>query len=201
MLSEFIVENDLGKVEVKKNFKEVIELKYLPKGTLLHEKGKPLVKNFFILKGIARCFMYKDGKEITTYFATDNSPIVAIDVIENDNKVSMLTIELLDDSIVAEIQFHKIRDIIFSDLNYSIKYCYYLDNEYRKLAMNQITNRFTTAKERYMKFCKENPEILRKVKLSHIASYLDISLETLSRIRTEQKPRRLKQFQEMLIKK
>lgn len=187
MIQEFIETDSSGEYIAKNEFKDVLKIKYIKAGALLHKQGQVVTKNFFILKGIARCFMYKDGKEVTTYFAVDNSPIIAIDVMGSKNKKSNLNIELLEDSIVVEMNFFELRAIIFNNQNYSKKYCLYLDGEYTKLAMAQISSRFTTAKERYQKFCVEYPQICQLVKLSHIASYLNISLETLSRIRASYK--------------
>jgi len=187
MIEEFVFENENGEYLVKKEFSHVIAIRKLSQGTVLHQQGKFLVYNYYILKGIARSYMYKNGKDITTYFAVDHTPIAAIDMLQKLNKQSFLNIELLDDSIVAEIDYQKIRDIIFNNIAYTKKYCMYLDQEYMKLAMIQISNRFTTAKDRYNQFCSEYPQIIKKVKLSHIASYLDISMETLSRIRAANK--------------
>jgi len=188
MIEQFVFINKNGEYEAKKEVSDVVRVKHLPQGTMLHRQGTPLRNNFYIIKGIARCYMYKNGKDVTTYFAVDNNPIAAIDVLQEMNQKSVLNIELLDDSIVAEIDSKKIREVIFSNIEYTKKYCVYLDAEYVKLAMNQISNRFTTAKDRYYKFCEDYPQIIKKVKLSHIASYLDISLETLSRIRADYKP-------------
>ena len=187
MINVFAFVNEEGRYEVQDDFKDVLTIKYLPQKTMLHKEGTPAECNFFIIKGIARCFMFKEGKDITTYFAVDNTPIAAIDVIEDVNKRSFLNIELLVDSIVAEMNSKKVMNVIFNNHEYTKKYCTYLNNEYVKLAMNQISNRFTTAKDRYNKLCSDYPQIIKHVKLSHIASYLDISLETLSRIRADNK--------------
>ena len=180
-----ILSQENGEYEVKKEFKEVITIKHLPKGTFLLKEGNFLSKNYLVVKGICHCFINKDGKEITTYFATDNCPIAALDLYDGDKKGSSLNIELLDDSILLEMDSLKTREIIYSNPKYTRAYCNYLDKEYIKLATNQMANRFTTAKERYDKFFKDYPQIIKKVKLTIIASYLDISLETLSRIRAE----------------
>ncbi len=45
--------------------------------------------------------------------------------------------------------------------------------------------RFETAKERYKRFLKDFPEAAKRVPISHIASYLLMTPETLSRVRAE----------------
>ena len=42
---------------------------------------------------------------------------------------------------------------------------------------------FNTAKERYLKFITENPELLQRVSLTHLSSFLGIERQSLSRIR------------------
>jgi CRP-like cAMP-binding protein len=107
MIEVFSRIDEDGKYVVKDEFREVITIKYLPQGTVLHAQGEPLKKNYYIIKGIARCYMYKNDKDITTYFAIDNTPIAAIDVLHESHQKSLLNIELLENSIVAEMQFEK----------------------------------------------------------------------------------------------
>jgi hypothetical protein len=43
--------------------------------------------------------------------------------------------------------------------------------------------RFESAKDRYTKLMQHSPEIVRRAPLTYIASYLQMTLETLSRVR------------------
>jgi hypothetical protein len=52
--------------------------------------------------------------------------------------------------------------------------------------MERITSlRFTTAKEKYIHFCEAYKDIYHRIPLGMVASYLGITQETLSRIRSE----------------
>ena len=44
---------------------------------------------------------------------------------------------------------------------------------------------FNTAEERYLKFISENPDLIQRVSLTHLASFLGIERQSLSRIRSK----------------
>ena len=44
---------------------------------------------------------------------------------------------------------------------------------------------FKTAKERYLSLMEKHPDIFNRVNLGHIASYIGITIQSLSRIRSE----------------
>ncbi|MCT4588303.1 MAG: Crp/Fnr family transcriptional regulator [Carboxylicivirga sp.] len=183
MIDEFISHNDKC-FKVKEAYKGLWTVHHLSKGTIIHERGSVSYKTFIVLKGIARSFVYKNGKEITTYFAIDGMPILGIDAFKIPKVQSEYTIELLDDSIIAEAPLDKFHQALEDQPGLCTKYLNALEKEYMELAMMQITTRFTTAKDRYLDFSLKYPQIMQKVKLTYIASFLDISLETLSRGRT-----------------
>jgi len=180
MTEQFIIRSSKG-FEVKDEFRKTWTIRHLTKGTVIHERGSTNYKTFIILKGIARSFVYKKGREVTTYFAVDGMPILGIDAFRMPKVQSEYTIELLDDAIVAEANLDAFYLSLDERPGLCSKYVKALEQEYMNLAMTQIDARFTTAKERYKSFASRYPQIMQKVKRSYIASYLDISLETFSR--------------------
>ena len=61
----------------------------------------------------------------------------------------------------------------------------YLEQELMKMEEQLISRQFRTAKERYKQLLKDNPSLIQRVQLGHIASYLGITQVSLSRIRGE----------------
>ena len=61
----------------------------------------------------------------------------------------------------------------------------FAEQELVKTEERLISRQFRTAKERYKEILKDNPDLIQRVQLGHIASYLGITQVSLSRIRAE----------------
>lgn len=154
------------------------------KGELVLDANHISKKSYFINKGLLRTYFIKDGKEISEYFSSVdewvNSPksfmqrekdIYYIDAIEN-----------------TEAYFINVNDLVYLFDNFPEM------ERYARLSMGtvfghfmeRITSiRFTSAKERYNHFQKTYSHIYHRIPLGMVASYLGITQETLSRIRSE----------------
>lgn len=152
------------------------------KNTLIAREGSYFNKILYILKGGLRVFYLKDGKDISFAFLFENEYLTAIDSLFGDIP-SAYSIEALEDSVLFEISknnFYKL----------SKKY-----SEFEKLTNEELVrkmfdlyeyllySRFNSAKEKYDLLSKKHPQVIQRVPLTHIASYLGIALETLSRVR------------------
>ena len=158
----------------------VIKKEY-PKGEILIEHGKKNEFVFFLISGSAKSYNFKDSKQICLWFAFESHCIATIRSF--DDLISQETVELLEDSELIQIklgdlmtlsnQFTSISSLMLQLLKEHILFL-----EYK---MNGL--QFMTSAERYDKLIRDYPEVLQRVSLTDIASYLGISRETLSRIR------------------
>ena len=143
------------------------------------------VFHFFVRKGCLRSFFIDDsGKEHTISFAIENW-FIGDYVSYFFNETSRLFIECLEDSSLLKIEKH-----IWEDLYSEIPQLetYTRINLELSFAVNQkktIGNLSLNSKERYSIFRTTYPNIEQRVKNYHIASYLGITPETLSRVRSE----------------
>lgn len=174
----FIVLSD----ECKAELKSISKISFLEKNTQLVKEGQYADKTYFITTGAARAFYLKDGKDITDWFAFENDFISSINSFFL-NVPSPHYIEVIEDSLLLEISREHI--IILSD-----KYPEFdrLGKVIVTKTMLQLQERiasiqFETAQQKYENILKIRPDITQRVALTHIASYLGITLETLSRIR------------------
>lgn len=162
--------------------KQAVEVLTPSKNTLLVKEGQMAGKTFFIVKGSARTFYLKDGKDITDWFAFENdfiSPITSYFL----SIPSTLNLEVLEDSVLMAIS-REVADHL-SEKYHSFER---LGSRVVTKSLLQIQQRvvsiqFETARQRYENLLHVYPDITLRVPLSHIASYLGITLETLSRIR------------------
>ena len=152
-------------------------------GELLFDQGNICKEFHYLESGIARVFYYKDGKEVTAWFASQGQIASAIDSLFS-GKPSFYNIQLTEDSILWSLQFDKIEPVfeqfpVVERLGrLMITHNYLLLDERMKLFA------FCSAEERYEKLLLQIPDIAQRTKLGYIASYLGISQEHLSRIRS-----------------
>lgn len=153
------------------------------KRDLVLEEGQRCDYLFFVLKGCLRMY-YLDlqGNQVTHWFTAENSIVTSPFSFFKQEK-NILSIEALEDTELILITATQLRTIIKEVRNADSE----IRNLYTEFAMNfsrRIMDIHTkTAEERYLKFIEEYPDLIKRVKLSHIASYLGVTQQSLSRIR------------------
>jgi len=157
----------------------------LHKGTLVIQEGKTSRKSYFLESGIIRCYIIDlNGDEVTTRFFS--APDFLNDYLSFfEQKPSQENYELITDCVVNSINYD------------NVQYCFHQIPEFREWGRMLLTLNYTyinkrmisfhkeTAQERYLNLTNSNPEIIEKVPLHIIASYLGITKYSLSRIRKE----------------
>jgi CRP-like cAMP-binding protein len=153
---------------------------------ILHTEGEICDKIFIIHKGLARAYYYKETKDITAHFAIENTTITAIDSFIQRKK-SRYNIELLENTSLSFISYYEWKNLLAEKPHYEKYARIFLENIYIDIAERIEDLLFHSAKERYDKITIKFPNLLQRVNLGHIASYIGITQETLSRIRAENK--------------
>jgi len=145
--------------EGRRLIEEILIRKEVEKGALLLNEGQISHNIVFVGKGMLRQFYYKNGKDVTEHFSYEGCIIICIESTLKQEPTHLM--------IEALIFYLKI-------LEYS-------------LIVSQIKAdswRFEAARERYNQLMEHQPEVIKRAPLSHIASYLLMTPETLSRVRS-----------------
>lgn len=138
---------------------------------------------YYIEKGLSRTFYLIDGKDVTDWISTEKTFACSI-VSFITRKPDIRAIELLENSILWAIHY--------DDLERLYKEHHEIERFGRLListGLVQVQQRFddlhfASAHDRYKKLIRTNPTLIQRVPLGMIASYLGITQETLSRIRS-----------------
>ncbi|WP_417367161.1 Crp/Fnr family transcriptional regulator [Flavobacterium beibuense] len=147
-------------------------------------EGKICRNSFHIKKGIARKFYRNDAKEITTDFYFEDDIAIAFNSYTFQTPSTEI-IECLTD-VEVRITHREDWEAAKSKFPQLLKLDILLTEIYTgSLEEDLYDLRVLNATQRYQKLLGEAPELLQHVKLTYIASYLNISLETLSRIRAK----------------
>lgn len=155
----------------------------IPARTMFLEKGQVATRLAYLRSGMMRSFFYDDqANDITTQFFKPGAVVISMKSF-NDQVQSRENIITLEDCEADVITYDDMQGLmqvvpawrsIAKDVD---------EFKYNDLMNRTIQLQTLTASERYQLFIKKHPDILQRVALRHIASYLGIDIATLSRIR------------------
>ncbi|NJN25967.1 MAG: Crp/Fnr family transcriptional regulator [Cyclobacteriaceae bacterium] len=152
------------------------------KGALLLQQGTVCKHIYLVTTGALRVFQYSEGKEITSRFTTPGTVITSFyslisrtPTLENIQAIAYSEVVMIPYK-ALEIEFEKHH--VLERLGRKILEDYFLKREERIMMLQS-----KSALERYQLLLAEHSELLQLASLGHIASYLGITQETLSRIR------------------
>ena len=169
-------------IEGKKAIEAISETVYIQKNKDLQPIGQTCKTVYFINRGIARIYYYKDGIDITDSFALENNVIARIESLFT-GKPSRKGIQILEDAEIIAIDANKLFKLYdtFPELERLFRIVFEMSHVE---TVNRIEGiQFHTAEERYKALLEEAPSIVQRVPLKYIASYLGITQVSLSRIR------------------
>ena len=165
------------------NFESILEQKKIKKKEYLLRQGQVCQGIFFLSKGCLRVFhVNENGKEISTSFCFENDFLREIESMTN-NTPSKKNIQALEESIVFYIDKYKLINLYEkSDFYQKIGR---MVLEKLMISEQKYSSLLTTylPKERYLYLLDNHSELIERIPLQYLASYLGISRESLSRIR------------------
>jgi len=155
-----------------------------PKGYLLLRANTIEPNVYFIRKGIVRAFAHTNDCEINFWFGKEGDPMISMKSYVQ-NKQGYEDIELLEDCDLYELKNNALQKLFTYDIHMANWGRKFAELELVKTEERLISHQFRTATERYKDLLTNSPELLQRVSLGHIASYLGITQVSLSRIRAE----------------
>ena len=161
----------------------LVPMKFAKNEKILDE-GEVCEYIYWIAKGLVRQFYYKNGKEMTEYMATENHVCMCIESLFNE-KPTHLQVIALEPTIIFALPKKQLEAVAMKSVNIQILYRKILEES---LILSQIRAdmlRFGSAIDRYQKLVKRSPQLVMRAPLVYIASYLQMTPETLSRVRTQ----------------
>ncbi len=170
--------------EIASAMKEVVKYREYPKKHMLFKEGNVCDRFYIVISGITRMFYYKEGVDITIHFSTKNEGVGVYESFAKQNK-SKFNIEALTDVKLYEISYQKFNDLLNANSEVERYFRFFIQQLHINLIDRVNESYFSNAKERYEKLLAQKPELFQKVALKHLATYLNITPETLSRIRNK----------------
>lgn len=153
------------------------------RGERVVDEGDVCNAIYYVERGLFREFYYKNSKEVTEYLAVDGNVFMCIESLFREEP-SKLIVEALEPSVVYAIPKNRLEEVALHNVNIQILYRKILEESLIISQRRADLLRFESAKDRYRKLCKLNPKMIMKAPLVYIASYLQMTPETLSRVRS-----------------
>lgn len=163
--------------------KSVITLKEFRKNDHVFEQDQFCGDLFVIVKGSYRLFHKTPQKEHTTWLGYDDHIISSFHSILF-NSPARETMHMLEDSVIGVIPYASMIELSrqhadIDKLNRTIMSAFIME-----MQENLFATRFMEAADRYHYFTQKQPEALQRIPLTYLASFLGITKESLSRIRS-----------------
>ncbi|WP_321368173.1 Crp/Fnr family transcriptional regulator [uncultured Draconibacterium sp.] len=156
--------------------------KSLKKGELLLRDGDIARDIYWVEKGMLRQFYYKDGRDVTEHFACEDQGALCINSLFLQEPSSIL-MEALEDSTVLLMPYNKFIKLAQKHPQLATLLRKILEGSLIMSQQKADSWRYETVHERYERFQREYPDAAKRASVNHIASYLLMTPESLSRVR------------------
>ena len=138
---------------------------------------------FYLEKGLTRQFYFKYDKDLTEHIAYEGGVVICLESYLKEEPTRLM-IETLEPTIAWDIPKDKIEQLALKDAEIGVWYRKLFEASLIESQVKADTLRFEPAHERYNKLLQLHPEILKRAPLVYIASLLQMTPETLSRVRS-----------------
>jgi CRP-like cAMP-binding protein len=151
-------------------------------GTDVQAIGHTCKTIYFVKEGCVRIYYYKEDIDITESFEFENAFVARAESLFT-GKPSRKAIQAIEDSSLIAIDSNKLFKLFESHHDLETLFRKIIEASYVSTVNRIESLQFNTAEERYFNLIKDHSNILKRVPLKFIASYLGITPVSLSRIR------------------
>ena len=162
---------------------EILTCKKYKKGERILDEGDVCRSMLYIEKGLTRQFYFKYDKDLTEHIAYEGGVVICLESYLKEEPTRLM-IETLEPTVVWEIPKDRLEMLAQEDASIGAWYRRIFELSLIESQVKADTLRFEPAHERYNKLLQLHPEILKRAPLVYIASLLQMTPETLSRVRS-----------------
>lgn len=160
----------------------LVPIKY-GKGEKILQEGEICRNISYIERGLIRQFYFKNGKEVTEHLGVDHSIFMCIESLFKEEP-TRLQVEALEPTLVYALPKARLEVAAMRNVNIQMLYRKILEESLIQSQIHADLVRFESAPNRYKRLCDLNPQVVLRAPLTYIANYLQMTPETLSRIRS-----------------
>ena len=170
--------------EIFQKLKPYLKTERFSKGAVIEESGFISKRLFFIQSGLIRVFYRTGGKEVCCHFAKEGEILTGIDSFFTGNP-SIYTTQCIEETVCHSLTKEQL-EWAFDHVEGMNR----MGREFVTYAYIDLVERYNSvvtisAQDRYQQFMQTQPEMLNRIPLGYLSTYLGMSQETLSRIRAQ----------------
>jgi CRP-like cAMP-binding protein len=155
---------------------------FFQKGKLLLKAGDICEDIYFIKKGVVRGFINEGAKDITTWITADNELVTSITSLDS-KEPSSENMQAIEDCDMLALSFNDLQNLYTQFPEFNVVTRKLLQKYYQDAEGRAFIARLTNAENKYQLFLTRYGHLSNRVPLKYIASFLGMTLETLSRVR------------------
>ena len=160
----------------------ILYVRDMSRGEQFLQEGQTSKSMGFVEKGLIRQFYYKNGKDLTEHFSSEDKLFICIESFLKQEPTRLMA-EAIEPSRVWGIPHDAFFHLAGRLPEIALLYQKMLEHSLIESQIKADMFRFESAHDRYEKFLKLFPEPAKRSPLQHIASFLQMTPETLSRVR------------------
>ena len=160
----------------------ILVRKEVKRGEIIIPDGIVCRDHIYVESGLIRQFYYKNGHDVTEHFSTRGDTVMSIESLYA-GVTNHLMAEALEPSVLWLHNYRKFIELVEKSWGIAKYYRLFQEADLIETQHKADAFRFENSRERYERFAKDYPEAAKRAPLQHIASYLLMTPETLSRIR------------------
>ncbi|MBQ9559911.1 MAG: Crp/Fnr family transcriptional regulator [Bacteroidaceae bacterium] len=153
------------------------------RGDIVLPEGEICRAMYFVERGMVRQFYYKNGKDVTEHFSFEGRIVFCIESFLKQEP-SRLMVEALEPTMLYSIPYEPWHISMLQNQEMEMLYRKILEHALISSQEHADSQRFENASERYARLLATKPEIILRAPMLHIASFLQMTPETLSRVRS-----------------
>lgn len=161
---------------------DILQQRKIKAKTILTEANKVADKIYFVQKGCLRLWYNNDGEEITLEFFFDGDMVFSVESFIT-GEVGVFYIEALEDSQIFELDKETYDILLETAPQIKISLYEMMISRFTLIIKRLLFDLKNTPQQRYEVLLKKRPELIRRIPQHYIASYLNITPVSLSRIR------------------
>lgn len=163
---------------------DFLEVRRVNKGEYFVKEGSLCHHVAYINQGLFRIYYLKNGNEVNTCFCFEQSIMSSFESFVNRTPARE-SIQAREDATIVTLAHEGLIKLYDTSPEWLRLGRLLTEKECLRLSNRASSLSFETAMEKYQNLLKHQPEIVQRVAIQDIASYLGVSRETLSRIRAK----------------